>query len=174
MDFKNVQTLKYPAPLVWATMRDHLPHIVSAQDDMDYVQVEKRSNKKPNAVHIISTWKADPPLPGFLKNFIKPDMLVWTDDAVWDNDTTTCTFDITTHYKVEDIDCTGTIQVEAAGSKSSKITYSGVLTISKTERSSIFLSGFIIRGIESLASTLIAHNFGKVVKALGETIAKKK
>jgi len=111
----------------------------------------------------------------FLKGFIKPDMLIWTDDAVWENDTTTCHFNIITNYQVEDIRCVGTIKFEGTPKgKSTKIVYSGTLTIRKTARSSMFMTGFIIKGIEAVASHLIEQNFDKVVKTLTETIKEEK
>jgi hypothetical protein len=166
MEFRCIETVKYPLPLVWATLRDRLHTIAEQQDDIEYVKVEKRSKKNPDSLHVISTWHADPPLPGFLKGFIKPDMLTWTDDAIWQNGATTCHFTITPHYQVEDIRCVGTIAMEAAGAKSTRIIYSGTLTITKTARSSIFMTSLIIRGIEALAGKLIEHNFAKVVKEL--------
>ena len=171
MEFKCTETLKYPLTTVWPTMRDRLPDIAAMQDDIEYVKVQSRTKKGKESVHVISTWRADPPLPAFLKGFIKPDMLIWTDDAVWENDTTTCHFTIITNYKVEDIQCVGTIRFEeAAKGRSTKIIYSGTLTIQKTARSSIFMTGFIIKGIEAVASHLIENNFAKVVKTLTETI----
>ena len=171
MDFTCTETLKYPLPLVWATLRDRLPEIAEMLDDIEYVKVDKRSKKDTKSIHVISTWQADPPLPAFLKGFITPDMLRWTDDAVWKNDTTTCDFAIITHYKVEDIYCAGHIQCEEISKgKGTRITYSGILTIKKTSRSSIFMTGFIIKGIEALASHLIAHNFSKTARVLEETI----
>lgn len=169
MEFKCVDTVKYPLAQVWTTMRDHLTDIAAEQEDIAYIKVVKRENKA-KSTHVVSTWCADPPVPSFLKGFIKPDMLVWTDDAVWENKDTVCTFHIITNYKVEDIRCTGTIALEAAGAKSTRITYSGELTIRKTAKSSIFMTGFIIKGIETVASTLIENNFEKFVKAMVGTL----
>ena len=166
MEFHSVQTVKHPLPTVWATMRDQLPEIASQQADIDYVKVEKRSKKGTTSVHVLSTWKSNPPLPSMIKNFIKPEMLIWTDDALWDNASTICQFTITTHYKVEEIACTGSIIFEAAGSKSTKITYSGAFTITKTKKSSIFMTGLVIKGIETVARTIIENNFNRVVKAM--------
>ena len=175
MDFNCTETLKYPLSIVWPTLRDRLPEIAEMLDDIEYVKVDKRVKKAAKSVHVISTRRADPPLPAFLKGFIKPDMLIWTDDAVWENDTTTCHFNIVTHYKVEDIYCVGTIRCEeSAKGKSTRIIYSGILTIRKTPRSSIFMTGFIIKGIEALASHLIGHNFAKVIKTLDKTIRSEK
>ena len=175
MEFKCTETVKYPLLLVWSTMRDRLPEIAAQLDDIEYVIVEKRTKKKTASVHVISTWKSDPPLPSFLKSFIKPDMLKWTDDAVWDNEETTCHFTIITYYKIEDIQCVGTIDFKSSGGgKSTKIVYSGILSIAKTPKSSIFMTGFVIKGIEAVASSLIESNFGKVIKALSETIKAEK
>lgn len=174
MDFNCIETVKYPLATAWETMRDHLPQIAAMQEDIEYVKVEKRAKKKPDAVHVISTWKSDPNLPSFLKSFIKPEMLIWTDDAVWDNENFICHFDIATHYKVENITCVGSIKFDPAGTKSTKITYSGIFTIAKTPKSSIFMTGFVIRGIEAVAGTLISANFSKVVKALAGTIKSQK
>jgi hypothetical protein len=174
MDFNCTETIKYPLSTTWETMRDQLPHIAVQQDDIEYVKVEKRAKKKPDSVHVISIWKASPNLPAFLKSFIKPEMLIWTDDAVWDNDNYVCHFDIATHYKVEEITCVGSIKFDPAGTKSTKIIYSGVLTITKTPKSSIFMTGFVIKGIEAVAAQLISHNFSKVVKALADTIKSQK
>ena len=172
MDFKCTETVKYPLPLAWETLRDHLPEIAASQDDIKYVKVKKRDKKDPQAHHVISTWQADPPLPSFLKSFIKPDMLIWTDDAVWDNEKYICSFDIKTNYKVEDIHCIGNIKMEAVDKgKGTRIVYSGTLTIKKTAHSSIFMTGFIITGIEAVASRLISHNFSKTVKVLEARIA---
>ena len=171
MDFKCSETLQYPLPLVWERMRDHLTDIATQQDDIAYARVEKRIKKKPNAVHVISTWQADPPLPSFIKGFIRPEMLIWTDDSRWDNDTYITYFHIATHYKVESITCLGTIRFEPqARGKNTKIIFSGILTIAKTSRSSIFLTGFVIRAIEAIAGKLIVSNFVKVIKAVGETL----
>jgi hypothetical protein len=170
MNFKCIETVKYPLELTWQTLRDHLPEIAASQGDIEYVKVEKRVKKAPNSVNVVSTWKAAPELPGFLLNFIKPEMLIWRDTAVWNNATHTCDFDIETHYKVEDISCIGKIQLEAVGTKSTRIIYSGVFTITKTAKSSIFMNSFVIRGIEALAAKLIAHNFSKTPEALGRKI----
>lgn len=174
MKFKCIDNVKYPIAQVWATMRDQLPEIAAQQDDISYVKVGKRDKKSPKSVHVISTWCADPPLPSFLKGFIKPDMLIWTDDAVWNNESHTCHFNIITNYKVEDIRCVGTIAFEAEGTKSTVITYSGELTIKKTPKSSIFMTGFIIKGIEGVASKVIENNFEKVVKGVIATIKAQK
>jgi hypothetical protein len=174
MDFKCTETLKHPLAQVWATTRDHLPRVAAKQDDIAYVKVKKRDTKDPRSVHVISTWRADPPLPGFLKGFIKPDMLVWTDDAVWDNEEHVCRFHILPDYQVEDIRCAGTIQFEKVTARSTRVIYSGVLTIARTAKSSIFMTGFVIRGIEALASRLIEHNFAKLIKTLDETIVELK
>jgi len=170
MNFKCVETLKHSSLIVWTALRDRLPEMAEQQDDIEYVHVEKRVQKAPGTTHVISTWRADPPLPGFLKGFIKPDMLVWTDDAIWTDEDTICRFTIITHYKIEDIRCVGTIAVESTGSKSTRITYSGVLTIKKTPQSSIFMTSFIIKGIEAVASKIIEHNFDKLAKTLDKTI----
>ena len=81
MDFKSTETLKFPIALVWATMRDQLPDIASAQDDIEYVKVKVRKRETPKCTHVVSNWKSAPKLPGLVKNLIKPDMLIWTDDA---------------------------------------------------------------------------------------------
>ena len=175
MEFKCTETVKFPLPLVWSTMRDRLPEIAAQQDDIEYVRVEKRTKKTTASVHVISTWKSDPPLPSFLKSFIKADMLIWTDDAIWDNDETTCHFTIITHYKVENIQCVGTIECKSsAAGKSTKIVYSGTLSITKTPKSSIFMTGFVIKGIEAVASSLIETNFAKVIKAITQAIKEEK
>jgi len=162
---------------VWAVTRDHLPEIAELQDDIEYVKVTKRERdkKKPHLTHVISTWRADPPLPALLKGLIKPDMLIWTDEAAWDDNTNTCEFNIITNYKVEDIRCVGSIQFESVSAgKQTKITYSGELTIRKTSKSSILMTGFIIRAIESLAGTIIEHNFAKTVKNIADAAKAKK
>jgi hypothetical protein len=175
MHFECISTVKYPLPIVWETMRDYLPELASQQDDIDYIKVEKRAPKGAISVHVISEWKADPPLPSLIKGFIKPDMLVWIDDADWRNEEHICHFTITPHYQIEEIHCVGSIKFEPeAKGKSTKIIYSGKLTIARTSRSSIFMTGIIIKGIEAVAGKLIEHNFSKVVKTLDEMIRSQK
>lgn len=169
MEFKCTETLHHPLPVVWETIRDRLPEIAALQDDMEYVKVVKRTRKKPDGVHVISQWQAAPPLPAMLKSMIKPEMMLWTEDAIWDNETFTSQFSIETHYKVEDISCIGSIACTKAG-KGTKVTFSGTFSIKKTARSSIFLTGFVLSAIEALAARLIPHNFSKVIKSLDDTI----
>jgi hypothetical protein len=150
-------------------MRDHLPEIISKQEDIEYIKVGKRI-KHAHTEEVTSTWKAAPQLPAFLKNFIKPDMLIWTEVAVWNNDEHVCDFTIDSHYKIEHIHCVGQIAFETAGKNKTRIIYSGDFRISKTAKSSIFMTQLIIKGIESVAGKVIAHNFAKVGKGLQEAI----
>ena len=170
MDFKCTETLHHPLPVVWETIRDRLPEIAALQDDMEYVKVIKRAKKKPDGVHVISQWQAAPPLPAMLKNMIKPEMMLWTEDAVWDNETHSSRFSIETHYKVEDISCVGSIACTKAG-RGTKVTFSGTFTIKKTSKSSVFLTGFVLSAIEALAGRLIPHNFSKVIRSLDNVIS---
>ena len=171
MDFKCKESLNYPIELVWTTFRDHLPEISAQQDDIEYVKVEKRVKKKPDAIHVVSLWKSNPSIPGFIKKVITPDLLIWTDTAIWDNEEHICHFTIDTHYKIEDVKCEGTIHFESTSAgKHTRITYSGQLTIEKTPRSSIFMTGFVIKAIEAFAERMIETNFSKVVKSCEERL----
>jgi len=42
MTFRNTQTVPFALPIVWSTMRDHLPEIISKQEDIEYIKVGKR------------------------------------------------------------------------------------------------------------------------------------
>lgn len=175
MEYKTTETLPYPIDKCWAAMRDGLPDIAAAQKDLEYVKVSKRRREASGSLHVLSRWKADPPLPAFLKGFIKPEMLLWTDDAHWHDNRHTCEFVIHPDYDTEDIRCSGSIVFEPGPrGKGTRITYSGSFSMNRTERSSILMTGLVLRGIETLACQIITRNFAAVAKTLDETLAVKK
>lgn len=171
MEFKTTAVLKYPQKIVWWAMRDHLPEIAEMQQEIQSVQEQEREHPAPGQTRVVSIWRAAPDLPGFLMQYVKPEMLQWTDTAVWKDELWECHWEISPHYLSEYIDCKGITKFEPAmGGLGTRVTFSGTLGIAQNK----VVTGMLLQGVENIVGKVIPNNFNKMMKTLGEHLAKGK
>src|ERR1700719_3288075 len=81
MKIKSISMLKYQRDDVWATVRDRLAEIVPLIDDIESITMQSREEGRDGVVRLVNIWKAKPKLPAIAAEYLKPDMLAWTDRA---------------------------------------------------------------------------------------------
>lgn len=74
-------------------------------------------------------WCVHGQIPKIAQRIISPDKLTFTEESVWDDDTTTFTTKITPHYMASKFKCTTTSQWSAAGPVKARRSFKGRLEI---------------------------------------------
>src|SRR4051812_30278992 len=113
-EFKSLAMAKHPLESVWSTTRDSLPSVAPYLDDIERVVVESRTEHPDGTIAIVNQWQAKAAIPAALAAVIKPEMLAWTDHAVWDPRDHVCRFRIETRFFPDRVRCSGTTRYEAA------------------------------------------------------------
>ncbi len=161
--------MKHPVDVIWRTMRDDLPGIVTVADGVRELKVVSRTPQDDQRLHLVTVWQAEVSLPALAAPYVDPDMFRWTDDAVWDEARHECAWSITTHHHASHIRCAGHTRYEPAmGGRGTRLTMSGDFTWN--------LNGIIdlprglkegaSRGITTFVSGLIPRNFRRVTDAV--------
>lgn len=165
MDFTTVSILKIPIEQVWDAMLNHLPEIAEGVPELKSISVIDRIQLPNKYNTVISTWTASPQLPSVVIKFIKPDMLVWTDTAVWNTTDKIINWKIKSHYFDQAMQCEGKTEfISALGGNGCRLTFSGTLHIDATH----ILPGIgmldktISKTIEGVLAQLIPSNFRKL------------
>ena len=115
---------------------------------------------------VTNIWQARPKLPALLAARLKPEMLRWTDRAVWSPREHTCSWRIDPHYFTGRIACQGSTRFEPAmGGRGTRLTFSSEFRLGQNGKPSA-LEDVVLRGAESLLQGLIPKNFQKIVTAL--------
>lgn len=174
-EFKTLSVIKYPIEVTWEKMRDNLPEIVEFLDDIEKVLEKDRIVNKSNIVNIINIWYASPKIPSLIKNYIKSEMLTWTDNASWDENIFQCNWTIKPHAFADHVECKGITKFESAiAGRGTKITFSGFIDLSSADIKTALLGGITFNLIESFIVKLIPNNFIKLTNALSSYLILKK
>ncbi|AEE52754.1 hypothetical protein [Haliscomenobacter hydrossis] len=161
MQINTVVIIKHPLEPVWEAMQNQLSEIAFQVDDIESIQLQERQVSEASEVVITNVWKAKPMLPDFLKSMIQPDMLTWTDTAVWKTSSRTCHWVIHSHYFKEKMDCTGVTLFEPAlGGRGCRLSVQGNL---QWNGGTI---GVLQQGIEAVIGNIIPANFRKLAHAV--------
>ena len=175
MEFKTINILKHPPELVWETMRDYFPDIAELVDEVDSITVQSRIPGKSGVLQVINIWKADPPLPDVIVKYIKPEMLSWTDTALWDEQTKICNWTIDSHYFKEKMDCKGFTQFESAlGGRGCRLTFQGnIYWDGEIPLSLGIMDSMVSKTVESILSKMVPNNFRKITSGVESFIEKR-
>jgi hypothetical protein len=166
METKTISMIRHPLDAVWIAMRDHLPEIAVTVEDVESVHLESRTETADGSIVVTNIWQACPKLPALLASRLKPEMLRWTDRAVWSQHEHTCTWQIDPHYFAGRIACQGSTRYERAmGGRGTRVTFASAFRLGQHGKLSA-LEDVVFRGAESLLQGLIPKNFQKIVTAL--------
>jgi hypothetical protein len=175
MEFRTVTIVKHPTALVWETMQEHLPEIASAVPDIESVSPMSSSKNEEGHLLMVNVWKAKPPLPDFLSKMVQPDMLTWTDSAVWKEAQRSCRWEIRSHYFKEQMSCIGNTSFEPAmGGKACRLSFEGTLHWQANALPIKMAGPLVAQGIESFMASMIPANFRKLTEAVEHFIQNNK
>jgi hypothetical protein len=174
MEFKTLSIIKHPPKLVWDTMRDHFPNIADLVDEVESITVQSREKIPSGKLKIESIWKAAPQLPSIIVNYIKPEMLTWTDIAVWDEQNMICNWTIDSHYFKEKMDCKGYTKFDSAiGGRGCRMTFEGAIFWDGGVPLALgAMDGMVSKALESIMSKMVPNNFQKLTTAVAAFIEK--
>ena len=173
MKIKSVSVLKHPVPEVWTAIRDRLPEIVPFIADIESVTVQSRAEAADGTVRLVNIWKAKPKLPAIVTNYLKPEMLAWTDRAEYRLKTLECHWRTEPHFFTERIQCAGVTRYEhAMGGRGTRVTFEGDLEFSLHNLPGVpqVFENALVRGVETFVTALVPKNFRNVIEAAGRLL----
>ncbi len=107
MDIKADGTVHHPRPIVFRTLRDRLAEVAHFIPNVTAIDPVERVEEGPGRHRIVNVWHGEGSIPAVAKRFVKPDMLTWTDRALWDEDTWTTEWEQQTAFFTERVSCSG-------------------------------------------------------------------
>ena len=129
MEINASQTLSHPAQLVFETVRDKQPDLVSYMPNIASCEVLEREEGSPE-VRLVNRWQATlDDLPRLLRPVVSPDLVSWLDRARWNDTTRSCTWELESLKAKEIFACRGTTTISESGPSSCTFTVSGDLNI---------------------------------------------
>jgi hypothetical protein len=174
MNFKTISIIKFPVDIAWETMLHKLPDIAQDVDDLESITEIERT-ALPDIIKVVNVWKSKPKLPSMIVKHINPDMLTWTDTALWKQKEKTIEWKIRSHHFYEEMHCSGTTVFESAmGGKGCRLTFSGSLEW-KGKVLSLSLGIFdttIAKAVEGVLTQMIPSNFRKITEVMSKYIEK--
>ena len=90
MNFQITDKVGFSRESVFKTLRDDLPKLLDYLPSVGSIVVEER-REEGACTYMTNLWTAaGTEIPSIAKKFIKPQMLKWTDRAVWNHETHCC------------------------------------------------------------------------------------
>lgn len=106
MKLNGRSKLSFPRDVVFRAYRDRLPEVVPFLPNVRSIDVTERHEDGPRT-SLLNVWHAKGEIPPVAQKFLKPEMLAWTDRAVWDESTLVATWTIETHALPGVVKCEG-------------------------------------------------------------------
>jgi hypothetical protein len=171
--FSSVVVVRQPLDRVWGTMRDRLPELGAALDDIESITVIEREDLGPGSVRLVNEWRSSQAIPAVLRDRIGASGLSWLDRNNWDDSSHCCTWVIEPAVFTEHIRCTGSTRYEPAmGGRGTRVTFAGTFDLAPgaLATSAGSLQRPAAAFIESIATAVIPRNVRKVIEAAARLI----
>jgi hypothetical protein len=172
--FQSVSVIRHPRPVVAALMRDRLSELVPLIEDIEAITTVEREALADGRVRVVNEWQARADVPAALAAVIRPEMLRWTDTALWSAGSGasawSCSWSIVPAFQAGRFSCAGETRYgEAMAGRGTRVDFQGTLEVSARGLPGItgLLESQIGRAIESFAVNLIPASFRNVTRALG-------
>ena len=154
-------TLGHPRQLVWDTYRDELPALVDYLPNVESIENLSRDDGEESVIRLENEWRAKGNIPSVAKRFIKPEMLRWKEEVVWDEGRWICTWKIKPAFFTEHVRVEGdTTYTEVSGS-ATELHILGVRGVPR------LLVGTVNKAVEKLVARLILPNMQRLNSSLG-------
>jgi hypothetical protein len=166
--FKSIVIVNAPLESVWTTVRDRLPDLVTAMEDIEKVVVVERTETEPGRVCLTNEWYAKMRVPEILRSRLQADAIGWTDSNEWIDSNRMCTWSIAPWVLRDYIHCSGVTRYgPAIGGRGTRVTFEGDFQLGHGGLSGLAgaLSAPLSPLVESIVTTLIPKNLRKVVEA---------
>lgn len=129
MEIRSDGVVHHPRPLVFRTLRDRLGDVVPFMPNVTRVDALERVEEGPGRIRLVNVWHGDGSIPVVARRFLKPEMLRWTDRALWDEAAWTCDWDQETAFFTDRILCSGQNRYIEAEPEVTRIEVRGMLEV---------------------------------------------
>ncbi len=163
----------YPRELVFETFRDDLDDLDEFLPDIKSITTKERDDIDENTTKVVRVWKArDEEIPKLARKFIKPEMLQWTDTAVWHADEWTCDWDMEVGFLSDAITAKGTNRYIDKGD-SVEIVIDGTLEVDAKQIPGVpgMLAGRVGKAVEDFVVKMITPNLKDVNRGMEKYLA---
>ena len=161
--------LHHPRQLVWDTYRDELPRLAAYLPNIE--QIENLSREEPGGgiVKLSNRWVAKGDVPSVAKRFIKPEMLRWDEDVVWDEGRWVCSWRIKPAFFTDHVRVEGETTYRELGGGVTEPHIAGVLAVDVSGVRGVprLLVGTVNSAVEKLVAKLILPNMQRLNASLG-------
>lgn len=172
--FRSMAVVKLPTDVVWTTVRDRLGELGERVDDIDSITLVERTERDDGSVRLVNEWRTTRRVPEMLARAVGTSSIGWTDTAVWDPATMTCTWSIEPTVLTDHITCRGTTRYEPAlGGRGTRVAFEGTFDLAPGALGGLAkpLERPMTSFVESIVSTLIPSNLRKIVEGAAELIS---
>ena len=168
MKLEITEHFNYPPEKVFKTFRDKLKEYVKYASNVTSAQLKERKELDEHRIKTRMVWKGSGQIPWIVRPILKPDMIKWKDEVIWDEKKCGWTWKIESFYFNEFIKCEGKWSVLKVGKEKSKIKLDGIFEVyiphfpgvpdAIAQRAGKIIEGFIGRYLKP--------NLGEVAKAV--------
>ena len=107
MEIRSDGTVGHPRPLVFRSLRDRLVEVAAFMPNVTGIDELERIEEAPGRRRLVNVWHGEGAIPAVARRFIKPEMLRWTDRAVWDEGDWSCEWNQETAFFTDRVSCSG-------------------------------------------------------------------
>ncbi len=170
MDFKTLSIITHPPEVVWKIMKDQFQNITDRIEEVDSISLLSRKHIPSGKLEITYIWKVNPKLSDMITRFIKPEMLILVEKAVWDEQNMVCNWTIESPYFKEKMDCRGFTKFNPAFDEySCQLVYQGsILWENEVPNTFGIMDGMVSQALESIICKLVPNNFRNLILATKE------
>lgn len=169
--FESSVLLRHKKSKVFDFMKNRIGEVVVHLPDIAAIECQAREPLDDGGQRLTNLWIASAAVPAALTRVIRPEMLRWTDTALWDAAGARCSWSIEPHLWKDAIQCRGSTRFdEAMNGRGTRVRVQGELKFSSAHLP-LLLRGPAMRLLESFICVLVPGNFAKMLKAVGTALS---
>ncbi len=169
MNFEFKESIHHPIEKVYPIMRDELSTIIELIPNVDAIRVLERERREDGRLLLVNEWHGAPTsTPAPIRPFIKPDLLIWRDIALWDDAKSLIEWRFETPSFSNLYSCSGTNYIEKVDEKHTVVRLTGTLELYPENIPGLnrFLAKKLAPTIEKWLMALVSPNLAEVPRAV--------
>jgi hypothetical protein len=123
------QHLEYKPEMVFSVYRDKMEEYVKFIPNIVKIIIEKREELEGGKTRLNVIWEGMGQIPDSIRSHLKPEMIRWRDDELWDPEARVCSWNITPYYFTDFVVCNGMWHFDPHPKGGTKIWLEGIFTV---------------------------------------------
>jgi hypothetical protein len=164
MNLKHVAMVQQPRSRLWPLLRDFLPDLAGALEDLDAV-VTKTREAHDGEITVVSVWRTRSGLASLIKG--ASGAIEWTDRSLWRDDCFETRWEVTPHLLGGRLRCVGTTRyAEAMGRRGTRASLEVAAEVLPDPLTGNVLEtdSVVVEAMKTIAATLICKNFRRLLE----------